>query len=196
MKHILSSIILTCFTILVLNSQESQDNQSADNRPKNEITTNFLDLVVAGTLNFNYERFVNQNQSLVLSVNLFDTYGYYDVSYIEENGAFSFQLAYTIYFSNNENSGFYFYPMAKYRTGKITVDDGYGFFDEEIALFEYTYDIEGFALGFGLGYKWLFKNKFVLNINVQIARNLSEFNDSDYLSDVEPRFGINFGYRF
>lgn len=196
------SIIKGVIVLLVLMcsyapSYAQEINQEESNNPKNEISTNLMDLVIAGTLNFNYERHFKNNQSLWFSVNLFDTYGYYDAGYIEDNNAFSFQGAYMIYFSSkNDHTGFFFYPLVKFRFGDVTVEDGINYFDgEDFENFNYSYEIDGFGLGFGLGYKWLFSNRFSLMLNGQIARNLSDFDD-DYLSSVEPRFGVNFGYRF
>jgi len=194
------SLYIFCVGLLVMGlttNSSSAQNETSELELKNEISTNLLDLVIAGTLNFNYERQLKNNQSLWFSANLFDTYGYYDVGYIEENNAFSFQGAYIIYFSSkNDHAGFFFYPLLKYRFGEITVEDGLNFFDgENFDDFNYTYDIDGFGLGFGLGYKWMFSNRVTLTLNGQIARNLGDFDD-DYLSTVEPRFGVIFGYRF
>ena len=55
--------------------------------------------------------------------------------------------------------------------------------------------MSGFSAGFGLGHKWVFNDKFTLGINSDIARNLGSF-DTDYLSEVEFKFGVNFGVRF
>ena len=190
-----TSLIVVLLSTTILEAQNEVTNEHSE--LKNEISANLLDLVISGTLNFNYERQFKNNQSLWLSVNLFDTYGYDDAGYIDENRAFSFQGAYLIYFSlKKDHAGFFFYPVAKYRFGDITVDDGFYYLNEdEVDDFRYTYDIDGFSLGFGLGYKWVFSNRFVLTINGQVARNLGSF-DEEYLSTVEPRFGVQFGYRF
>ena len=192
-----TAAFLILFT-LVTTCTHAQDQSSKDElKLQNEISLNLLDLVIAGTLNFNFEHHFKNNQSLWIAANLFDTYGYYDAGYIDENNAFSFQGAYIIYFSSKkDHTGFFFYPLAKYRFGEITVDDGFYYFDEnEVQNLNYTYDIDGFSLGFGLGYKWVFSNRFALTLTGQVARNLGSFED-DYLSNVEPRFGVNFGYRF
>ncbi len=172
--------------------------QSSDDLPKtSEISTNLLDLVIAGTLNVNYERLFEQNQSLFVGVSFFDTYGYYDAGYIENSSAISLRAAYLIYFSKEkDHAGFFFYPLLKIRTGEITVDD-FGFFNNEGQFIEqeFTYDVSGFSAGFGLGHKWVFNDKFTLGINSDIARNLGSF-DTDYLSEVEFKFGVNFGVRF
>ncbi|BAO75845.1 hypothetical protein WPG_1615 [Winogradskyella sp. PG-2] len=183
------------FAICNVNAQDSPDN---DLPKTSEISTNLLDLVVAGTLNFNYERLFKQNQSLYLGVNLFDTYGYYDAGYIEESTALSFNAAYFIYFSKEkDHAGFFFYPQLKLRTGEVTVSDYY-YYDDVINSTvenEFTYDVGGFSAGFGIGHKWMFSNKFTLTLKGDIARNLGNF-DTDYLENIELRFGVNFGYRF
>jgi len=194
MKKPFLIVVLMLISVFSINAQEISDNDS----PKNsEISTNLLDLVVAGTLNVNYERLFEQNQSLYLGVNLFDTYGYYDAGYIEKSSAITLNAAYLIYFSKEKNhAGFFFYPQLKLRTGEITTRDYY--YDNEIDSTvedEFTYDVGGFSAGFGIGHKWIFSNKFTLTLKGDIARNLGNF-DTDYLENIELRFGVNFGYRF
>ncbi|MCA0131493.1 hypothetical protein [Winogradskyella alexanderae] len=183
---------------LFLFSSHAQDTNNTEPTKNNEISLNLLDLVVAGTLGINYERIFENNQSLFLSANIFDTYGYYDVGYIEDNSAFTLRAAYLVYFSKEkDHHGFFFYPQFKFRTGEITTEDYY-FYDiatESEITEEFTYDIGGASAGFGIGHKWMFDNKFTLTLNGDIARNLGNFKD-DYLENIELRFAVNFGYRF
>jgi|TARA_B100001059_G_C17784249_1_gene556101 hypothetical protein len=192
MKKILITVLL--FTSFISIAQESDDDQTK----KHEISSNLFDLVVAGSLNVNYEHLFAKNQSLFLGVTFFDTYGYYDAGYLKSSNAVSLKAAYMIYFSKQkDHEGFYFYPQLKARTGEVVLDD-YIYFDYENDVYieeEYKYDVSGFSAGFGLGHKWLFNNKFTLSINGEIARNLGNF-DTDYLDNIEGRFGVNFGYRF
>jgi len=192
MKKILITVLL--FTSFISIAQESDDDQTK----KHEISSNLFDLVVAGSLNVNYEHLFAKNQSLFLGVTFFDTYGYYDAGYLKRSNAISLKAAYVIYFSSQkDHEGFYFYPQLKARTGEVVLDD-YIYFDYENDVYieeEYKYDVSGFSAGFGLGHKWLFNNKFTLSINGEIARNLGNF-DTDYLDNIEGRFGVNFGYRF
>lgn len=194
MKKSLLAIAML-FSVVTITAQTQTD----DLPKQSEISTNLLDLVVAGSLNVNYERLFDNNQSLLLGATFFDTYAYYDVGYIDSNTAFSFKAAYLVYFSKEkDHSGFFFYPQLKMRTGKISVDDGYYYYDGETDTYyedKYTYDVDGFSAGFGLGHKWMFSNKFTLTVNGDVVRNLGNF-DTDYLSNVELRFGVNFGYRF
>ena len=188
-------VIAMLFFVLSTNAQ-SQEN---DTVKKSEISTNLLDLVVAGTLNINYEHLFSKNQSLFIGANFFDTYGYYDAGYLDKSTAISLKAAYLIYFSSEkDHAGFFFYPQLKVRTGEVTVDDGYYYYDgEDDSYFEdkYVYDVDGISAGFGIGHKWMFNNKFTLTLNGDIARNLGDF-DTDYLDNIELRFGVNFGYRF
>ncbi len=184
-------------SVFSMNAQESSDNDTTPK--KHEISTNLLDLVVAGSLTVNYERLFEKNQSLMVGATFFDTYGYYDSGYINNNTTFSVKAAYLIYFSKDkDHEGFYFFPQLKFRTGEITVEDGYSYYDNEIDMYieeERTYDLSGVSAGFGIGHKWMFSNKFTLSVNTDVSRNLGNFDD-DYLDDVELRLGVNFGYRF
>jgi hypothetical protein len=195
MKKSFFLAVLMLLSVFSLNAQESSDNETLKT---SEISTNLLDLVIGGTLNLNYERLFEQNQSLYLGVNFFDNYGYYDAGEIEKSTALSFNAAYFIYFSKEkDHAGFFFYPQLKVRTGEVTVRDYY-YYDsvlDNTVDQEFTYDVGGFSAGFGIGHKWMFNNKFTLTLKGDIARNLGDF-DTDYLDNLELRFGVNFGYRF
>ena len=194
----MKKLVLSFLLGLLIFTGNAQDDNTEPPK-KSEISVNLLDLVVAGTLGVNYERLFDNNQSLFISANIFDTYGYYDVGYIEDNSAFSLRAAYLVYFSKDkDHHGFFFYPQLKLRTGEITVDEYY-FFDEvegQEVNQEFTYDIGGASAGFGIGHKWMFDNKFTLTLNGDIARNLGNFDNDGYLENVEVRFAVNFGYRF
>lgn len=165
---------------------------------KSEISSNLLDLVIAGSLNVNYERLFEKNQSLFVGVTFFDTFGYYDAGYLEKTTAVSLKAAYLIYFSNEKkHAGFFFYPQLRLRTGEVTVED-YGYYDYENDNYieqERTFDVGGVSAGFGIGHKWMFNNKFTLTLNGEIARSLGNV-DTEYIDNLEARFGVILGYRF
>lgn len=193
----MKTTLLALVMLLSVASINAQD--SADDLPKkSEISTNLLDLVIAGTLNVNYERLFEKNQSLFIGLNFFDTYGYYDAGFLEKSTAISLKAGYLIYFSSTkDHAGFFFYPQVKLRTGEVTVEDYYyyDYVNETQVNEQYKYDVSGVSAGFGLGHKWMFSNKFTLTLNGDIARNLGNF-DTDYLDNIELRFAVNFGYRF
>jgi len=194
-------LALLLFTTITVAQDTVKENE--DLKRTNEVTTNLLDLVIAGSFNVNYERLLPSNQSILVGVTAFDTYGYYDAGYLEESSAISLRAAYLIYFSKvKDHYGFYFYPALKARTGDVTVDDGFYNYDNNGNLISrdntYKYNIGGFSAGFGLGHKWLFADKFSLSLNGEIFRALGSVPEDEYgdLGAVEPRFGVNFGYRF
>lgn len=192
MKNILLVMALLC--TLFSNAQENIEEPIK----KNELTSNLLDLVIAGSLNVTYERLFEKNQSMLVSATYFDTFGYYDAGFIDKSTAFTLKAAYLIYFSKNkDHAGFFFYPQLKLRTGEITLDD-YGFFNGngDFVSQQEKYSIDGFSAGFGLGHKWVFNNTFSLTLFGEIARDLGNNNNKDFIDDVEPRFGVNFGIRF
>lgn len=183
--------IILAITLLITFNTFAQDAPKVVKQ--NEITSNLFDLVISGSFNVGYERLYEGNQSLKIDATFFDTYGYIDAGYIEKSNAISLKAAYLIYFSKTKDHyGFLFYPQLKLRTGEVTTDFYYGGngMDDD-----FSYDVGGFSAGFGIGHKWIFNDKFTLTINGEIARNLGNF-DSDYLGEVEGRFGVNFGVRF
>lgn len=191
-KSIIAFVML--FSVITMNAQ----TQPEELPKKSEISTNLLDMVISGTLNVNYERLFDNNQSLIIGVNLFDTYGYYDAGYIDKSTAITFNASYLLYFSKHkDHSGFFFYPQLRARTGEVTIEDYFYYdFDSNTEVTEKeSYDVSGVSAGFGVGHKWMFSNKFTLTLKTDVARNIGNF-DTDYLSNVELRFGVNFGYRF
>jgi hypothetical protein len=74
--------------------------------------------------------------------------------------------------------------------------DDYVYFDEPN---NYTWKQEtltDFALGIGLGGKWITKKGLLLEINAGVGRNLfnNQYDDRDY--ELIGRAGITVGYRF
>ncbi len=196
-------ILLVAFALGTINvtAQKASDD---DVKPefKNEISTNVFDLVVGGSLNVNYEYLMKDNQSFLVGLTAFDTYAYYDAGFLEESNAVSLRAAWVIYTSRYEkHGGFHFYPMLKFRTGEVTTDDVVFIENSQGDVVESnsnTYDIGGFSAGFGLGYKWVVSDKFTISTNFELTRNLGgnlESENAD-LGIVEPRLGVNFGYRF
>jgi hypothetical protein len=194
----MKKIVLVILVVFSVYNVSAQEEEIVEEQKKYEISANLLDLVVAGTLNVNYERLFEKNQSLHIGVSIFDTYAYYDVGSIDNTTAVSVRAAYLIYFSKDkDHHGFFFYPQIRARIGEVTVEDFFYFYDSNYteATETSTYDIAGFGVGFGIGHKWMFDNKFTLALDANIARNLGDF-DTNYLTDLELRFGVNLGYRF
>ncbi|WP_158441689.1 hypothetical protein [Nonlabens dokdonensis] len=196
------TILLLCACVIGYTATAQTANDSEDRFAKNEISSNILDLVIAGSLNVTYERMLSNNISLTGSATFFDTYGYYDAGYLEDTNAFSLRLSANFYVSKRRQfEGLYFYPLLKVRTGEVTSDyDIYVINDQGdfVQTDRRNYDISGFSAGVGIGNKWLIQDKFSVLVFGEVARNLGGNieNENADLGNVEPRFGINFGYRF
>ncbi len=136
--------------------------------PKNEIKGNAL-MLVAGTFEITYERLLNEESGF--GVSLFVPYD----NDIDTN--FSISPYYRFYFGEKPAAGFF--------------AEGFGM------LNSYENGVENrtdFALGFGLGAKWVTKKGFVFEINTGIGRNL--FNSSNTYHEFVGRGGITLGYQF
>lgn len=176
MKKLLVLLSLSLFTI-----GHSQETQKVD-FPKNEIKGNALFLVV-GALEATYERILNEESGVGISL-----FVPYDDSI---NTKFSLAPFYRFYFGKKPASGFFaegFGMLNSYSDDYYVYDSNYN---------ESTIDgenITDFALGFGLGAKWVTKKGFLFEINGGVGRNL--FNSSGNDNEIVGRGGITLGYRF
>jgi hypothetical protein len=165
--------------LFVLNLGFSQDKEKVD-FPKNEIKGNAL-FLVAGAIEVTYERLLNEESGA--GVSLFVPY----TSNIDTK--FSLSPYYRFYFGQKPAAGFF--------------AEGFGMLDSYTqqaggALFS-NYsgpekNVTDFALGFGLGGKWVTKKGFIFEINGGVGRNL--FNSSDTDHQAVGRGGVTLGYRF
>lgn len=148
-----------------------------DDTPKNynELKFNGL-MAVAGAFEFGYERTINDESAFGVSALIpFDrndiTIEYYISPY------------YRHYFGKKYATGFFL--------------EGFGMLnstEKRVFIFgtgEYQTD---FALGIGLGGKWVSKRGFIGELNLGFGRNL--FNTDNIENEVVGKVGITVGYRF
>lgn len=171
-------IFLLCFTSFL--SAYSQENETTVFK-KNELKGNAL-LLISGALEFTYERLLNEESGLGASLFL---------AYDEDiDTKFTLTPYYRFYFGKKPAAGFFV--------------EGFGMLNNYEDETSYYYDgvyttAEGekttdFALGFGLGAKWVTQKGFLFEINGGAGRNLFNSNDTDY--EIVGRGGITLGYRF
>lgn len=175
MKKLLVLLCLSVFTF-----GYSQDENKIDFK-KNEIKGNALFLVL-GAVEVTYERLLNQDSGLGVSL--------FFVNEEDFDTNFSITPYYRAYFGRKPAAGFFVEGFSMINTGKY-----YGNSDYNPNTGNYTYEdkkFTDFALGFGLGSKWIHRKGFVFEINAGIGRNLI----SDYSPEVVGRGGITLGYRF
>jgi hypothetical protein len=174
MKKLCVLLCLSIFTISYCQEKEKI------NFSKNEIKGNAL-LLVAGALEVTYERLINEESGV--GVSLFVAY--------DNDIATNFSLSpyYRFYFGKKPAAGFFAEGFGMINS--YTQDAGGDWFSSYTGPEK---NITDFALGFGLGGKWVTKRGFVFEINSGIGRNLFNSNGTDH--EFVGRGGITLGYRF
>ncbi|MCK4562674.1 MAG: DUF3575 domain-containing protein, partial [Flavobacteriaceae bacterium] len=88
--------------------------------------------------------------------------------------------------------GFFVEGFGMFNTQEI---DNYYYIDTNGDYYESDEKTTNFALGLSLGAKFVSEQGFVFEFFGGIGRNLFTSN-SDYSSEIVPRLGTSFGYRF
>jgi len=174
MKKIVMALAILC--TLTGFSQETEEISFK----QNEIKLNGLYLVI-GAFEVTYERLLNEESAIGVNVFLpFDEDISDDINYY-------ISPYYRFYFGNKYSAGFFIEGF-----GMLNSIDEY-----EIYLGSSQRDkntITDFALGIGLGGKWVTNRGLIGEINFGVGRNL--FNSNDYDTEFVGKFGITIGYRF
>jgi len=175
MKKIILSLIV-CFFAQSASAQIGKF-------PKNEVKFNLLNVMVVTSVEIGYERFLDSNQSVEGEFLINDRYNYKSESSSKEFNTNSLKLGYVYYFGEEAaGSGIYANPFVKYRFGDY----------EENSI---TTNMDAFIVGFGVGYKWNNKDRFIMAPYVNIGRNFSKEVEEKF-SAFEYNFGFGVGYRF
>ena len=181
----MKKIILTIVIISIALKGYSQET-TAEDIPKNynELKLNGLFLII-GAFDVTYERTLNEESALGISVFLpFD-------EDIKDDLRYYVSPYYRLYFGNKYAAGFFlegFGMLNNYKSYDFQYNDDIDFFVETE---EYKTD---FALGIGLGGKWVTNNGFIGELNLGIGRNLFNTDDSD--EEFVGKVGVTLGYRF
>lgn len=161
-------------------SQEQLENSSSENF--NELKLNGLYLVL-GAFDFTYERTINEESAFGLNVFLpFDNDINDDVNYY-------ISPYYRFYFGKKYAAGFFVegFGMLNSTNDYIYSNNGFDSDSKEE-------NITDFALGIGLGGKWITKSGFIGELNLGFGRNLFNNDRSDF--EIIGKVGISVGYRF
>jgi hypothetical protein len=171
--------ILICLSSFV--ASFSQEKKAIDFK-RNELKGNALFLVL-GAAEVTYERLINEDSGLGVSL--------FFVKEDDFDTQFNLTPYYRSYFGKKPAAGFFVEGFAMINSG----DTGNYLAYDSINQNYYTVEGENFtdfALGFGLGSKWIQKRGFVFEINAGIGRNLLTSNSPE----IVGRGGIAIGYRF
>ena len=147
--------------------------------PDNEIKFNAGTFLAAGTLEFGYERYLNQDISLGGIV-------YWDNDPGDYNGDFGIGPALRAYFGYQPRSGFFAEAFGLYNKGEEDVSEGSGP--------SVTQRYNSFALGLGVGSKWTTRSqRFAFEVFGGLGRNL---NPEPFQETFIYRAGLSVGFRF
>lgn len=185
-------LFMTAFFAFATISVKAQDVISSSSKSSkwsdqgNEIKVNFLNLILLGSVEVGYERFLGDDTSIDFQLHLNDRFGFNSQNDGKEYKTNSAQVSMNFYFGTNENGRFFLYPLAKLR---------FGDFEESVDGDLVTTNMNAFIFGAGGGYKWEFSDNFAFGPYVSIARGFSD-EVADRFSRIEVNGGFSLGYRF
>jgi hypothetical protein len=172
---ILSTLMLSVFCV------KAQDTEPVESTNFNEIKLNGL-MLVAGAFEVAYERTLNEESALGVSIFL----------PIDNDIDLNYYISpyYRFYFGNKYAAGFFvegFAMLNSYEDEVYYLND-FDFFTVK------RENITDFALGIGLGGKWITNSGFVAEIGLGVGRNLFNSDDNDF--EAVAKLQISLGYRF
>ena len=182
----MKKIILTSFLFLFIFAVNAQEQDVTKNSQKqDEVKLNGLYLVL-GAFEGTYERLLNEESGIGVSIflpfddDLNDDLNYYISPY------------YRFYFGKKYAAGFFvegFGMLNSYENNTVIINDLFDVVDTNEG------NVTDFALGIGIGGKWVTNRGMFAEINFGVGRNL--FNSSDY-DDYEfvGKAAISIGFRF
>lgn len=176
-------LVLFCLTVFTFGY--SQEEKQV-NFKKNEIKGNAL-MLVAGAFEATYERLINEESGI--GVSLFIPY--------DNTIATKFSLTpyYRFYFGKKPAAGFFAEGFGMINSYEYSTNNGMTYSNGmPLGVINDKVNRADFALGFGIGSKWITKKGFVFEINGGVGRNIFNSNNTDY--QIVGRGGITLGYRF
>lgn len=187
MKKFITPLVLL-FSISIFAQEMEEETIYKRDTAKNELSIGALNLVAFGALDVAYERIIGPSSSwaleaFVLALNK-DNEDVSEVYYKD----FSLTGKYKYFFGDRTAAGFYVNGLAMLSSGEYDqyVSNPNG--NSNFKVNNYT----DFALGFGLGSKFVAKQGFFLDLNGGIGRNLFSSNSPT----IVGQFNVNLGMRF
>ncbi|MCK8479216.1 DUF3575 domain-containing protein [Psychroserpens algicola] len=184
MKNSILCAFVFLFTIPLFAQDEDIADQDVD-FPKSEVKLNALSLIV-GAFEGTYEYLLNEESAI--GINGFVVYD----NDLDTDLNYYISPYYRLYFGEKYAAGFFlegFGMLNNVEGNRITYFNNQG----DILSVEED-NITDFALGIGLGGKWVTNNGFVGELSLGVGRNLFNANESGI--DFVGKLGITVGYRF
>lgn len=167
-------------------SGKAQETQKISENKKHEVKLNALFMVV-GAFEPSYEYLLNEESGIGISVFIpFD-------SDIKDDINYYISPYYRFYFGKKYAAGFFLEGFGMLNSTNWIYGEVLGDFDPIFVVREET--VTDFALGIGLGGKWITRRGLLGEINFGIGRNLFSNNDN-FDNEFVGKIGITVGYRF
>ncbi|MFD0844217.1 DUF3575 domain-containing protein [Flaviramulus multivorans] len=178
MKKSLLFLLASLFISYSAFSQEENEETTTGQQNFNELKLNGLFLIL-GAFEATYERTLNEESGIGVTAflpidnDVSDDIKYYISPY------------YRLYFGEKYAAGFYVEGFGMLNSTNRNID----LFDTDEDDFR-----TDFALGIGLGGKWMTKSGFIGELGFGVGRNLFNNSNTDY--EFIGKGGITIGYRF
>lgn len=190
-KIILSLVLLGAATVFSFGQQVISSSGASTSNPNigtfdNEVKVNFLNLIMLGSFEVGYERYLSESHSIEFQGLINDRFGFNSESDTKEYKTNSVQAAMHFYFGDSGIGRFHIFPLLKIR---------FGDFEEQIDGATVTTDMTAFILGAGAGYKWEVSEHFAFGPYASVGRGFSK-EVNDRFSGIELNGGFSLGYRF
>lgn len=179
-------------------AQENSYNQQLDHRDlaKNELSLNAFNILIFGVLEGTYERVISDQSTISVDV-------FADVFNKKEGEDIDFSEVYTRDFAITTGFKFFFnedkIARGFYAEGFGMLSGGETFESHETTgpggepdFTEVEVDYTDFALGLGLGGKFVARQGFLIDVSFGMGRNL--FNNDSPVLVIQT--AVNVGYRF
>lgn len=165
-------------------SYAQNDSINKDYEKYNELKLNGVMLLI-GAFEASYERNLAEDSSVGVSFFI-----PYDQENLDADLNYYVSPYYRMFFGKKYAAGFFVEGFGMLNS----IDREMTHFDDNGNFIIREKNVTDFAVGFGLGGKWVTKRGFVFELNAGIGRNLFNNDESDYL--IVGKFGFNLGYRF
>lgn len=197
MKNLLLFLILSLIA-LEGTAQGNTYNQQPDHRDlaKNELSLNAFNILIFGVLEGTYERVISEQSSISVDVfaDVFDKKEGEDIDFSElYTRDFALTTSFKFFFSEDKVArGFYAEGFGMLSTGETLESRETTGPGGEVNYTEVELDYTDFALGLGLGGKFVARQGFLIDVSFGVGRNL--FNNDSPVLVVQT--AVNVGYRF
>ncbi len=156
-----------------------QEKETKNEKNRTEIKFNVFSLAI-NSIDFELERTLNDYSSVGMSFK----------QAFFEGQTNSISAFYRYYLGKNYASGFFLEGFGMYHSKNDIFSRTFHFGTQDILELR-----SDFALGLGIGYKWVSKKGIIIQANLGAGRNL--FNGKKSYGELYPgKAGINIGYRF